>query len=63
MFFAKHKKESVVLMTALLIIAYIGRFTNLIWLFDVSMIVIAIIGGLPIGLSSSRGLEIQNYLN
>lgn len=28
MFFAKHKKESVVLMTALLIIAYIGRFTN-----------------------------------
>ena len=48
MFFAKHKKESVVLMTALLIIAYIGRFTNLIWLFDVSMIAIAIIGGLPL---------------
>lgn len=48
MFFAKHKKESVVLMTALLIIAYIGRFTNLIWLFDVSMIAIAVIGGLPL---------------
>lgn len=48
MFFAKHKKESVVLMTALLIIAYIGRFTNLIWLFDVSMIAIAIIGGLSL---------------
>ena len=48
MFLPSIKKKSVVLMTALLIIAYIGRFTNLIWLFDVSMIAIAIIGGLPL---------------
>lgn len=59
MFFTKHKKESVVLMTALLIIAYIGRFTNLIWLFDVSMIAIAIIGGLPLVFRAVEALKFK----
>ena len=48
MFFSQHKKGSIVLMTLLLITAYLGRFSGLDWLDDLSMVAIAVIGGLPL---------------
>ncbi|WP_269146716.1 hypothetical protein [Limosilactobacillus mucosae] len=40
MFFSQHKKGSVVLMTMLLIAAYLGRFSGLDWLDDLSMVAV-----------------------
>lgn len=59
MFFSQHKKGSVVLMTMLLIAAYLGRFNGLDWLDDLSMVAIAVIGGLPLIVRAAGALRFK----
>ena len=59
MFFSQHKKGSVVLMTILLIAAYLGRFSGLDWLDDLSMVAIAVIGGLPLIVRAAGALRFK----
>lgn len=59
MFFSQHKKGSVVLMTMLLIAAYLGRFSGLDWLDDLSMVAIAVIGGLPLIVRAAGALRFK----
>ena len=47
-------------MTMLLIAAYLGRFSGLDWLDDLSMVAIAVIGGLPLIV---RAAAVQNHFN
>ena len=59
MFFSQHKKGSIVLMTMLLITAYLGRFSGLDWLDDLSMVAIAVIGGLPLIVRAAGALRFK----
>lgn len=59
MFFSQHKKGSVILMTILLIAAYLGRFSGLGWLDDLGMVAIAVIGGLPLIVRAAGALRFK----
>lgn len=57
--FNRYKKANVIVMTVLIVIAYVGKLAKLSSAFDISMLLVAILGGIPLLLRALSALRFK----